>query len=238
MSKVFYGYSNNNNSRSTYDKICEKLGEIIIDVDFNDKDNSHQLLDKIKGHIDSADIFVCDVTPDYELNEKIPLPNPNVMLELGYALRLFEGSNIILLLDEKITKEVPSMLKGFNIIYYDSSEDDYYLDIVGKIKENIKKLTQYNKTEKGWVTFDYVLSEKFMASLRQVIDINLRDYFIRINRKINQAVILFPCNGGYPRVLNIVTKKLNVKNKIICLSCSDDLYRELQHLELVIYAIK
>jgi predicted nucleotide-binding protein len=102
---------------------------------YNDKDNSHQMLHKIMEHIDSADIFVCDMTPDHVLNEKIPLPNPNAMIELGYRLSKFLYSNIILLLDEKITKEVPSMLKGFNITYYNSSKENYHVDIIEKINE-------------------------------------------------------------------------------------------------------
>jgi hypothetical protein len=54
--------SNRPESKMTYDKVCENLDNI-IDVDNNDINNSHQLLDKIKNHIKSADIFVCDITP-------------------------------------------------------------------------------------------------------------------------------------------------------------------------------
>jgi len=50
--------SNRDESKITYDKVCENLDNIIIDVCNNDKNNSHQLLDKIKNHIKSADIFV------------------------------------------------------------------------------------------------------------------------------------------------------------------------------------
>jgi hypothetical protein len=240
MSKVFYGYSNNRDeSRSTYEKICDKIGDIIIDVDFNDKDNSNQLLDKIKRHIDSADIFVCDVTPDYLIQDnKIPLPNPNAMVELGYALSKFEGGNIILLLDKKITKEVPSMLKGFNITYYDSSGENYHTDIVEKINENIKNLTEYNKTEKGWIAFDYKLSDKFTILLQKIINIPFDTYVIRINKTINQAVVLFQHKNKNMIKINVNTKKITAKNKEICVSFYDDLYRELQHLELIICSRK
>lgn len=92
---VFYAYSNNRDeTRDTYNKICEKIDDIIIDVDNNDPLNSHQLLDKIKNHIDTSIIFVADIAPDYILND-IPLSNPNVMLELGYALDTFGNYNII-----------------------------------------------------------------------------------------------------------------------------------------------
>jgi hypothetical protein len=213
----------------TYEKVCEKL-DIIIDVDNNDINNSHQLLDKIKNHIKSSNLFVCDITPDnFVPNTEISLPNPNTMIELGYALQYFETNNIILLLNDKISKNKPSMLSGFEITFYNSDSPDYYLDIIEKIESNMNNL--YNKI--GWSNFIYSLSDKFIISLQGIIDINISNYIIRVNNQNEQAVILFPCNG-YTRIINIISKKLKLKNKEICLSNYDNLYNELQHLEIII----
>jgi hypothetical protein len=213
----------------TYKKVCDNVDNI-IDVCDNDPNNSHQLLNKIKNHIKTADIFVCDITPDYIINNTISLPNPNALIELGYALQYFENNNIILLLNKKISDKIPSMLSGFELLYYNSDDTEYYLDIVDKIRNNVNNL--YKK--EGWKTFDYSLSDKFLISLQGIIDINLIEYTIRINRKIHQAIILFPCNKDYTRIINIVNKKLKLKNKVICLSYYDHIYNELQHLELII----
>lgn len=224
---VFYAYSNNRTeTEMTYNKVCEKIDNIIIDVCNNDNNNSHQLLNKIKNHIKSADIFVCDITPDHISIDNKSLPNPNAMIELGYALQYFENSNIILLLNEKISKIVPSMLSGFELLYYNSDDTDYYLNIVEKIESNVNNY----KSNDDWKTFNYSLSQKFIRSLQCIIDINSNDYTIRINDKINQAVILFQCKIK----INIISKKLILKNKEICLSNYDNLYNELQHLELII----
>lgn len=189
---VFYAYSNNRDeSRSTYDKVCEKLNNIIIDVD-NNTNNDNNLLDKIKNHINEADIFVCDITPDYILNENISLPNPNVMLELGYALDKFNKNNIIIILNEKITKIIPSMIHGFEILYYNSESTEYEMYIVDKINEFINNI--YNPNEKiGWKTIDYKLSDKFITSIQNLLDIRLIDYIFRYNKIYNQCVIIFPC---------------------------------------------
>jgi hypothetical protein len=229
---IFYAYSNNRDETiMTYYKVCENLDNI-IDVDNNDLNNSHQLLDKIKNHIKSADIFVCDITPDYILNDNVSLPNPNAMIELGYALQYFENSNIILLLNEKISKNIPSMISGFEITYYNTDVTNYYLDIVEKIKSNINNY--YVESNEGWKTFNYQLSQNFITTLQGIIDIIIIDYIIRINYNINQAVILFPCNKSYTRKININSKKLILKNKEICFSNYNNLYNELQHLELII----
>lgn len=103
---IFYSHSNNRDeTRIIYEKVCDNVDNI-INVCNNDPNNSHQLLNKIKNHIKTADI-----TPDYIINDTILLPNPNTIIELGYALHYFENSNIILLLNEKISK-----IKTINVI--------------------------------------------------------------------------------------------------------------------------
>ena len=119
------------------------------------------------------------------------------------------------------------MLSGFEISYYNSTNEEYYLDIVEKIKININNY----KSKEGWSNFKYQLSDKFINSLEGILDIKPINYVIRINKEINQAVILFQHNKGK---INIITKKLQLKNKEICLSNYDNLYNEIQHLELII----
>jgi len=225
---IFYSHSTKNNqSYETFLKISEKLKDNIIDVDNNPK-NSSRLLDRIIYHIKKADIFVCDLTPD---TDEYLYPNPNVMLELGYALEQFENNNIIYILNENYKITLPTMIEGVNLIKYKFEDtDEYYSEIVECIKSSIKNLYD----NKGWTTFKYQLSDKFLNSFEGILDIKPTNNIIRINKEINQAVILFPCNNGNPRKINIVTKKLQLKNKEICLSNYDNLYNELQHLELII----
>jgi len=225
---VFYSHSTKNNqSYETYLKISEKIKYTIIDVSIN-PNNYSRVLDKITYHIKKADIFVCDLTPD---THEYLYPNPNVMLELGYALEKFENNNIIYILNENYKITLPSMIEGINLIKYTYEDnDDYYSEIIDCIESNIKNL--YNKNE--WNTFEYSLSQKFITSLQGIIDINLIEYTIRINQKTKQAIILLSCNKGYPRIIDIYTKILRLKNKEICLSNYDNLYNELQHLELII----
>ena len=225
---VFYSHSTKNNqSYETYLKISEKLKDTIIDVSIN-PNNYSRLLDKITYHIKKADIFVCDLTPD--TNEYF-YPNPNVMLELGYALEQFENNNIIYILNENYKITLPTMIEGINLIKYTFEDnDDYYSEIIDCIESNIKNLYEKN----GWTKFKYPLSQKFKSSLEDLMNINADKYTIRINNKINQAVILFPCKKDDLRKINIISKKLILTNKEICLSKYDNLYNELQHMELII----
>lgn len=231
---IFYSYSNHRESSlNTYLKVSKELSNLIIDVDNNDKQNSSQLLNKITNHIDSASVFICDITPD-TTNESFEYPSPNVMLELGYALKHFSDSNIILLLNTDVSNKVPSMLQGFYILEYnklDDNDDDYYLDIVNKIEETINNIG----TNKDWITFDYQLNDKFIELISILSKIQIKSYLIRYNKKLIKSVILFYYSNNKFIKLNIQNKTLNIQHKIIDLIDFDNLYNELKHLELLIY---
>ena len=129
---VFYSYSNHRETTvETFNFVADKL-DYIIDVDRTDEQNSHQLLDKINNHIASSIIFVCDITPDIKQEDK-EYASPNVMLELGYALNIFGKSNIIILINEHVSECIPSMLNGFTITKYNSSEENYQEEIINVI---------------------------------------------------------------------------------------------------------
>jgi hypothetical protein len=119
---IFYTYSKLNKGYvySTYLKIYDKFKDEIVN---NEK---------------SAQFFICDITPDY-CNENISYIDSDLMIQLGMALQNFNFNNILLLLDETITKNVPLMLKNYNIHYYNSSRIGYHFKIIKKIEtSNIK----------------------------------------------------------------------------------------------------
>lgn len=233
--KIFYAHSTNKESiYQTYEKVCNEINkknDIIIDVE--NKNNSI-LLEKITESINECDLFICDITPDYDYENKT-FVNSNVMLELGYAIQKINKNNIILILDTKVSTndKIPSLIKGYHYIDYECKNDsDYYMIIVDEINKRINENDEYSKN-KGWITCNYVLTDRFSNMIESVLDIVPTGKVIRINKKIKKAVIIFNCNGGYDRVLNIETKTLCLKNKSICLSSNIELYNELKHLEIL-----
>jgi hypothetical protein len=124
---IFYNYSklNEGNVYSTYLKIYDTFKDEIV----ND--------DKL------AQFFICDITPDY-YHKNISFVDSDLMIQLGMSLRNFKFNNILLLLDESITKDVPLMLKNYNIHYYNSTNVDYYLKIIKKIETSYIKYDLFN----------------------------------------------------------------------------------------------
>lgn len=76
---------------------------IIIDRDTRSDAGLSSVADSVFKKIDSADIFLCDISPVTSLEVKDPsgaiksklMPNSNVMLELGYAMRSMHYKRII-----------------------------------------------------------------------------------------------------------------------------------------------
>jgi hypothetical protein len=161
--KIFYAHSNHNdNNLATYNIIINNINIInnnanIIDVCFNDNKNSNYILDKIKNHIIDADIFICDITPDYDYDGRTFI-NPNVMLELGFAINYFDKNNLIFICNSNNQSDIdsndhklmqnkkPSLLHGYEITYYtyDSNNNDYIDVIIDKI---IDTIANYRKIE-------------------------------------------------------------------------------------------
>ncbi len=238
--------------------MCEEIDDI-IDVENileNTVLNTNSLTDKIFNYIDSSLLFICDITPDLildlvtnqsktknfdDINKLVSLPNPNVMLELGYYMQQKSNYNIILLCDETKTNKnsnlIPSMLRGQEITYYDSSVIDHHIDIIEKInslKQSIE--ISFEETKSKWIKYIYNLSDSFLLALDDLLDIKRKEYYIIFNKQYKKSLIII---NGYnskinSRKINIGTKKLYLRNREICLSKFPNIYKELQHLELVL----
>jgi len=154
MVKIFYSYSNHNdNSVSLFNKLSDyfnKDNEIITDVD-NNKDKL--LLTNIIKHIESSDIFICDITSD---NKSIY--NPNVMFELGNAYNFFNEDNILILLNTTFSKDRPSLLEG---IKYEEYQNEGYFEIIKNIFDiNYKRYDIKLNPEKDKIIIFFNTSDK------------------------------------------------------------------------------
>lgn len=124
------------------DKLRKKIKDIIlcdIDRDTQGLAGAPDIGDSIYEKIDSADIFIADVTiinGDYAGRRT---PNPNVMIELGYAIKSLGWDRIILLYDKDFgeIEELPfdinhRRITSFSLENYEEKERmrDYVLSCI------------------------------------------------------------------------------------------------------------
>jgi len=74
--------------------------EPALDRDTQNTSGSPAIADTILSKIRLSDLFLCDVTIVSEAGEQRPTPNPNVLIELGYAVAKIGWERIICVMNE------------------------------------------------------------------------------------------------------------------------------------------
>ncbi|MDR3234032.1 MAG: nucleotide-binding protein [Planctomycetaceae bacterium] len=126
---------------------------------------SINILEKIYEKISVADIFVCDITTVGKIQNtnasKRPTPNPNVLLELGYAIAHLGWERIILVYNEKFAdknssnySDLPFDISKHRLTKYTVNDND---DKVGKdkltesLKSAVKTILQNKSVTNGTI---------------------------------------------------------------------------------------
>ena len=140
MRKVFYswqsdlqGRANRNLILSALEWACKEVGddaevEPVVDRDTLNVPGSPNISETIFAKIEEADAFVADVSiiNPARSEDCRPSPNPNVLVELGYATRCLGHARIILVLNTHYgTPEMlPFDLRQLRVLTYESDPDD------------------------------------------------------------------------------------------------------------------
>nr|WP_308994024.1 hypothetical protein [Mariniflexile sp. KMM 9835]MDQ8213594.1 hypothetical protein [Mariniflexile sp. KMM 9835] len=157
--------------------------EINLDRDTKNKSGSPSISDTIFDKIDISDIFIADVSLinnsiiNKVLNSRIN-PNPNVLIELGYAINKLGWERIICINNLKYGKNelLPFDIRGHRITSYDSRQKNSKEILKSTLKsafssiindytniEDRHKLTEYRRHDKIiWEKFTAICSETIL----------------------------------------------------------------------------
>ena len=150
------------------------------------------------------------------------------MLEIGYASKI--NILIIYIINTTQRDQLPSLLKGTHYdIEYDNNNNETQHIIYDKIMEYIDKLYKYL----DYISVAYTLPTNVIEKINIILDVIPIKYVIKIQKKNKLSAIIFYCNGGYPRILDIKTRKLYLKNKEIDITNFEKIYDEIKHIELI-----
>jgi len=136
---IFYSWQSdlpNKTNRTFIETALEKVAKSIqgdssievdpvIDRDTNGASGSPDISDTIFSKIDKAGIYVCDVSIINQVESGRLSPNPNVLIELGYAAKSLSWDKILLVCNTAFGKieELPFDIRSRRIITYHSPED-------------------------------------------------------------------------------------------------------------------
>lgn len=235
---IFYSFSNKGLfQRKIYEKLSEKVeqyGITIIDVD--NYSGCYDIDNKIFSKITKCDLFIVDITPESIDNNNKYVFNPNIMLELGFALaHKFEEQIIILYNGERIKpEETPFIINKKHMheynITYENDINDFIEDITkdddSLIFSHLKNLINFDDDDK-WIDVDYIFDNDTYTTLKKIL--NTTDIKIKINKEKKRIIIVSTSKSN---------KKFIDVNKRCCKNI--DYSREilindmLKHIEIII----
>jgi len=99
--------------------------EPVVDRDTQNVPGSPDIASTIFAKIITADIFVADVSIVTRAEPMRPVPNPNVLIELGYALKAIGHERVILVFNKAFGKieELPFDLRTRRVLSYEMSKE-------------------------------------------------------------------------------------------------------------------
>lgn len=120
-------------------------GRVVIDHDTLGVGGSPRIADTILRKIRDAAVFVADVTPVGNTPGGKKLPNPNVMIELGYALRVIGLERIVLVMNRAegaALKSLPFDLRHWRApVTYSLARDaidERMAEVARQLKEDLR----------------------------------------------------------------------------------------------------
>lgn len=156
--------------------------------------------------IDNCKIFIADVSIINSNYNGRKTPNPNVLIELGYALKALDSKNILLVLNTAFGKpeELPFDLRSKRVVGYNYNGDktsytSSFDDLKNKLNSAISLIVgdpSFKPQDKPSVDLKFVLKEEHIQS-------NLHNYqlFIELINHTNNSIKEWHVDVKFPTML-------------------------------------
>lgn len=176
------------------------ISEINIESDSRNEVGTPDLVESIFKKIDSCDLFVADISIINNNAEGRKVPNPNVLLELGYAAKSLGWSKIICLYNSEFApvEALPFDIRSRKPIVYNTSESS------SSEKQRVSAILETQLAE----VIDFSLDDKKLYSKQKhIIDLAMQAILIDI------CTLIFRKGSNsdkfnYPRLLNMNAEDL------------------------------
>lgn len=134
----------------------------VVDRDTKDEPGSPDIVHSIFDKIEKSAVFVCDVTIINDETDKRPTPNPNVLIELGYALKALAQTRVLLVMNTSYgeIKKLPFDLDHRRVITYEFHETD----------NSLTRINEKGKEESVKQIEKRILVKKLESNLKTILD--------------------------------------------------------------------
>ncbi len=178
--KVFYSWQSDRKPTSRFISKClnklngKKLDFTVYEVERDTVGvaGSPDISSTVFSKIDEADLFVADITLVSPPFAKRKTPNPNVLIELGYAVKALGWHRIVLLHNSDFggVEKLPFDIRHRRVTSFSmkGDEEQTFKDIVGRINSSVRLLAEQGLLHGGNPT-----ANKAKRELEEIISANL-----------------------------------------------------------------
>jgi len=181
---------------------CPKVTEFKIESDSRNELGTPDLAITIFNKIDLCDIFIADISIINQESSKRLVPNPNVLLELGYAAKTIGWSNIICLYNREFAnvEALPFDIRSRKPIVYDTSED---------VEQSKQKLVALLKSSISDIVNNRILDKKEYTITKRNVDLGMQSVLIDFCRLLFETKENKMDRYNYPKLLHSTIEDIN-----------------------------
>ena len=225
--KIFFSWQSDlpRKTHKNFIEMCiktavEELGKdeevnIYMDYDRDTKDmvGSPDISSTIFEKIEKSVLFICDISIINSEYDGRKTPNPNVLIELGFAVKCLGWDKVICIFDNNSGKieDLPFDLRQKRVMTYDSKDNIEKKHIISALRENIKSLFVSGK-----------LFNPLNDYMKARIDKNLLEVSKQFSNILFNSVSM---SDGLANTINFLKlSDLEIKNKLLDVKFPDFLF--------------
>ena len=183
------------------------------DRDTKDMVGSPDISSTIFEKIEKSVLFICDISIINSEYDGRKTPNPNVLIELGFAVKCLGWDKVICIFDNNSGKieDLPFDLRQKRVMTYDSKDNTEKKHIMSALRENIKSLFVSGK-----------LFNPLNDYMKARIDKNLLEVSKQFSNILFNSVSM---SDGLVNTINFLKlSDLEIKNKLLDVKFPDFLF--------------
>ena len=184
---------------------CSRITAFELEMDSRNESGTPDLIKSIFDKINSCDIFIADISIINSGLQGRPTPNPNVILELGYAAKALGWSNIICIYNSEFAKveDLPFDIRTrIPLIYNSKNISEARSMLTRSLSTSIKNIINMHDREEYLIT-------------KRAIDIKIQSVLIDFCRLLYESTENTTERFNYHRLLSnsIIDIKQTLKNR-------------------------
>lgn len=189
-------------------KTCPQITELELEMDSRNESGTPDLAKSIFNKIDLCDIFIADISIINSKSQNRLVPNPNVLIELGYASKIIGWTKTICVFNSEFAKieDLPFDIRFRKPLVYNTTEE------LSAVRDQLTK-SLFSSIEN--IVNTRIIDKREYLQTKSIVDILIQSILIDVCRLLYDKGENEVERFDYPKLLSSTTSDIEyfLKNK-------------------------